>query len=293
MAGNRSPESAAPLAGRTALVTGGSRGIGRAVSVALARDGAAVAVNYRRDAAAAGQLAAELAAAARPARAFRASLESNEQIERLVAAVAAEFGPPDIVVNCAGVASRGQAVLDTDPAELVRLMAVNAFGPHRLAQLVLPGMRERGLGHIVMISSTATRVMGANGAPYNMAKAAMEALAYTLAAEEERYGVRVNVVAPGLVDTEMGRRMTRAVHDVADISALDAASPFGRVCRPEDVAGVVAFVVGPTAGYVTGQRIAVDGGAERSNRVAAPSEVSTATRIGAGCGTRRGGDHLD
>ncbi len=271
MAGNRSPESAAPLAGRTALVTGGSRGIGRAISVALARDGAAVAVNYRRDAAAAGQLAAELAAAARPARAFRASLESNEQIERLVAAVAAEFGPPDIVVNCAGLASRGQPVVDTDPVELMRLMAVNAFGPHRLAQLVLPGMRERGLGHIVMISSTATRVMGANGAPYNMAKAAMEALAYTLAAEEERHGIRVNVVAPGLVDTEMGRRMTRAVHGVVDISALDAASPFGRVCRPEDVAGVVAFLVGPAAGYVTGQRIAVDGGAERSNRVAAPA----------------------
>jgi NAD(P)-dependent dehydrogenase (short-subunit alcohol dehydrogenase family) len=121
-----------------------------------------------------------------------------------------------------------------------------------------------------MISSTATRVMGANGAPYNMAKAAMEALAYTLAAEEERYGIRVNVVAPGLVDTEMGRRMIRATRGVADMSALDADSPFGRVCRPEDVAGVVAFLVGPAAGYVTGQRIGVDGGAERSNRVATP-----------------------
>jgi len=279
VAHHRDAEAGAPLGGRTAIVTGGSRGIGRAVSVALARHGAAVAVNYRSAAAAAEQLAAELTAAAHAARAFRASLESNEQIEDMVSAVTAEFGPPDIVVNCAGVASRGQPVADTDPAELTRLMAVNAFGPHRLAQLVIPGMRRRGLGHIVMISSTATRVMGANGAPYNMAKAAMEALAYTLAAEEERYGIRVNVVAPGLVDTEMGRRMTRAVHGVADMTALDAASPFGRVCQPEDVAGVVAFLVGPAAGYVTGQRIAVDGGAERSNRVAAPAgQVNQMTR---------------
>jgi 3-oxoacyl-[acyl-carrier protein] reductase len=278
VAGHGDADSCAPLAGRTAIVTGGSRGIGRAISVALARHGAAVAVNYRRDAAAAEQLAAELTAASRSTRAFRASLESNEQIEDMVGAVIAELGPPDIVVNCAGVASRGQPVADTDPAELTRLMAVNAFGPHRLAQLVIPGMRKRGLGHIVMISSTATRVMGANGAPYNMAKAAMEALAYTLAAEEERYGIRVNVVAPGLVETEMGRRMARAVHGVADMSALDAASPFGRVCQPEDVAGVVAFLVGPAAGYVTGQRIAVDGGAERSNRLATPASQHS-TRV--------------
>jgi 3-oxoacyl-[acyl-carrier protein] reductase len=270
--------SGAPLAGRTAIVTGGGRGIGRAISVALARDGAAVAVNYRRATADAEQVTAELVAASHTARAFRASLDSNEQIEDMVAAVTAEFGPPDIVVNCAGIASRGQPVVDTDPAELTRLMAVNAFGPHRLAQLVIPGMRKRGLGHIVMISSTATRVMGANGGPYNMAKAAMEALAYTLAIEEEHYGIRVNIVAPGLVDTEMGRRMTRAVHGVTDISALDASSPFGRVCRPEDVAGVVAFLVGPASGYVTGQRIAVDGGSERSNRIAASEPGSQPAR---------------
>jgi NAD(P)-dependent dehydrogenase (short-subunit alcohol dehydrogenase family) len=100
-----------------------------------------------------------------------------------------------------------------------------------------------------------------------MAKAAMEALAFTLAAEEERFGVRVNIVAPGLVSTEMGRRMTRALHGIDEIAELDATSPFGRVCRPEDVAAVVCFLIGPGAGYVTGQRIAVDGGAERCNRV--------------------------
>jgi 3-oxoacyl-[acyl-carrier protein] reductase len=273
----------APLAGRTALVTGGGRGIGRAISIALARDGATVAVNYRRDVAAARELVAELQAAGHRAGSYAASLDSNDELDAMVAAVNYDLGTPDIVINCAGMASRGRNVVDTEPQELHRLMAVNAFGPHRLAQLVLPAMRQRGLGHIVMISSTATRVMGANGAPYNMAKAAMDALAYTLAAEEEPNGVRVNVVAPGLVDTEMGRRMTHALHGVSDMSELDADSPFGRVCRPEDVAAVVAFLVGPGGSYVSGQRIAVDGGAERGNRVA-----RAATRAGEYTGAAAG-----
>ncbi len=122
-------------------------------------------------------------------------------------------------------------------------------------------MRERPRGDIVMVSSAATIAYAANGGPYNMGKAALEALAFTLAKEERRHGVRVNVVAPGLVVTEMGRRLVRAGRGVEDIHELDRHMPFGRVCRPEDVAGVVRFLVSERAGYVTGQRIYVDGGA--------------------------------
>jgi NAD(P)-dependent dehydrogenase (short-subunit alcohol dehydrogenase family) len=118
---------------------------------------------------------------------------------------------------------------------------MNAFSPHWLAQFVHPAIRERGLGHAVVISSTDTRVMGANGAPHNMAKAAMEALAYTL---KERCGVLVIAMAPGLVNTEIGR-MIRTLHDVADMSALDAASPWPGACQPEDVATVVGDVTRP------------------------------------------------
>lgn len=140
-------------------------------------------------------------------------------------------------------------------------MRIHALGPHHLCQAVLPGMRERERGDIVMISSVASRSLAANGGPYNMAKAAMEALAGTLAKEEARNRIHVNVVAPGLVETEMGRRLMKAVAGIEDIRALDRVMPFGRVCRPEDVAEVVRFLVLERAGYVTGQTVFVDGGA--------------------------------
>jgi NAD(P)-dependent dehydrogenase (short-subunit alcohol dehydrogenase family) len=120
-------------------------------------------------------------------------------------------------------------------------------------------MRERPRGDVVFISSVATLTMAANGGPYNMGKAAMEALALTLAKEELRHGIHVNIVAPGLVDTEMGQRLMRAVAGVEDLRTLDPAMPFGRVCRPEDVAEVVRWLVSDGAGYVTGQKINVDG----------------------------------
>jgi NAD(P)-dependent dehydrogenase (short-subunit alcohol dehydrogenase family) len=112
----------------------------------------------------------------------------------------------------------------------------------------------------VFVSSVAASTWGANGAPYAMGKAAVEALAHTLAKEERGNGVHVNIVAPGLTDTEMGRRLARATRDVDDIRELDDRSPFGRVCAPEDIARVVRFLVGPEGAYVNDQRIVVDGG---------------------------------
>jgi NAD(P)-dependent dehydrogenase (short-subunit alcohol dehydrogenase family) len=123
-------------------------------------------------------------------------------------------------------------------------------------------MRERDRGDIVMISSIATRHWAGWHSPYNMGKAALEALAFGLAKEEQRNGIRVNVVAPGLVETEMGRRLVKGSAGVEDIRTLDAASPWGRVCQPEDVAAVVRFLVSDPAGYVSGQRIYVDGGGQ-------------------------------
>jgi 3-oxoacyl-[acyl-carrier protein] reductase len=163
--------------------------------------------------------------------------------------------------SLAGIASRGGTVVKTDPAELVRVIGTHAIGAHHLCRMLVPQMRERERGDVVMISSVATRQLAGGGAPYNMAKAALEALAVTLANEEKKDGIRVNVVAPGLVDTEMGRRLVKGAMGVQDIRTLDQGMPFGRVCAPEDVADVVRFVVSDAGWYVTGQRIYVDGGA--------------------------------
>jgi NAD(P)-dependent dehydrogenase (short-subunit alcohol dehydrogenase family) len=178
----------------------------------------------------------------------------------MVGQVLAAFGAVDILVNNAGNASRGNTVADTDPAELDRVWRTHTFSSFMCSKLVLPAMRTRPRGDIVMISSAATLHMAANSSPYNMAKAALEALAWTLAKEERRNGIHVNVVAPGLVDTEMGRRLMKGAAGIDDIHTLDERSAFGHVCSPEEVADAVRYVVSERASYVTGQRIGVDGG---------------------------------
>jgi 3-oxoacyl-[acyl-carrier protein] reductase len=249
------------LEGRVALVTGGGRGIGRAIALALARDGADVAVNYRRDTDAAEETVGAIRNLGRRAQAYQASVDSWSDDEAMVARVVADLGPPTILVNNAGIASRGHTVVDTDPAELERVIRTHAVGAHFVSKLAVPHMREAPRGDVVMISSSATRQLARNSAPYNMGKVALEALAVTLSKEEASNGIRVNVVAPGLVVTEMGRRLVRGAMGVEDIHSLDKTMPFGRVCQPEDVAAVVSFLVSEGGGYVTGQTIYVEGGA--------------------------------
>jgi NAD(P)-dependent dehydrogenase (short-subunit alcohol dehydrogenase family) len=248
------------LSGRVALVTGGGRGIGRAIALSLAEAGADVAVNYRRDEDAAEEVAKEIRGMGRRAKAYHASVENWDEDEKMVADVLADFGKISILVNNAGIASRGQAVADTDPAEMERVVRVHAFGPHYLCKLVVPHMRGEGRGDIVMISSVATLGMGARGAPYNMGKAAMEALALTLAKEEREHGIRTNIVAPSLTVTEMGKRLTKATSGIEDIHQLDARSPFGRVSTPEDVAAAVTWLVSSANPYANGQKININGG---------------------------------
>jgi NAD(P)-dependent dehydrogenase (short-subunit alcohol dehydrogenase family) len=241
-------------------VSGASRGVGRAIALALAEDGADIAVNYRREAAEAEATVAAVKALGRKAKAYQASIDDYEQDKAMIDAVAADFGRLDILVHNAGIASRGRSVVDTDPSEPQRLFATHAQGAHHLAALALPHIRKQDRGDVIVISSVATLGHAANGAPYNMAKAALEALAYTLAKEERPNGVFVNIVAPGLVDTDMGQKLARATMGADDIHVLDSRMPFGHVCQPEEVAAVVRFLVSPANSYVTGEKINVHGG---------------------------------
>lgn len=249
-----------PLAGRVALVTGASRGIGRAIALALADAGADVALNYNRSADAAEEVAAAIRAKGRRAAVYQAAVENFDEDAAMVDAVIRDFGSIGILVNNAGIASRGQKVADTDPKELERVLRIHAMAPHYLSKLVIPHMRKESRGDIIMISSVATLQPAANGAPYSMGKSAAEALALTLAREEQANGIRTNIVAPGLTVTDMGERLSKARWGVKDIHELDAKAPFGRVSTPEDVASVVVFLVSDAASYVNGQKINLNGG---------------------------------
>ena len=265
----------ADLNGRVALITGAGRGIGRGIAVELAARGARVAINYRRDEDAAAAAVDKIAAAGGEAMALRASMSDPADVDQLAEEALRRFGFVDILVHNAGVASRGMAVGDTDPAELDRVLGTHAIGAFRLTQRLLPAMRARSRGDVIAISSSEVTHMRAGGAPYNMAKSALEAFAWTLAHEEIVNGIRVNIVAPGLVITDMGVRLVRAKLGTDDIETLDAQQPLGRVCRPRDVARVVSFLASEAGSFVTGQRIVVDGGVDASPTGSPSGDQST------------------
>ena len=242
------------LQDRVAIVTGASRGIGRAIALEFAVEGAAVVVNYRRDQDAAEQVAAEITALGRPALAVRADVTDEAAVRRLVALTARQLGRIDILVTNAGVV-RDQLVAAMTLEQWETVLQTHLRGAFLCIREALPAMMAQKSGCIINISSIAADHAGRGHANYVAAKGGINALTRSLAVELAPKGIRVNAVSPGVILTDM----TRRVRNLAGEEIL-AQIPLGRFGEPQDVARAVRFLASDEAGYITGEILRVSGG---------------------------------
>ena len=242
----------------SAIVTGGSRGIGRAIAEALAKAGFRVAIGYRERRTEADAWAARIHAAGGHAIALRTDVTLTEDAEALVTATLDAFGGVDVLVNNAGIALPNVNIADTDTQQWERVLAVNLTAPFHMVRAVLPHMREKRRGHIINISSNATQRLPAGLGAYTVSKAGLEALTRILAKEEGPNGIRVNAVAPGPIRTEMLEEYFTKMGPERTQAFLSSI-PLRRAGEPQEIAAMVAFLA-TDASYVTGQVIFVNGG---------------------------------
>jgi 3-oxoacyl-[acyl-carrier protein] reductase len=249
-----------PLQGRVALITGGGRGIGRAITLRLAQDGADVAVNFEKDETAAQTVVKEAIALGSRAIAVQGSVASFAECQSIVARVTAALGDIGILINNAGVHGFGTYLADVSPEEMAHVLGVNLVGAFYMSKAAIPSLRKHSRSDIIFLSSYSVTVSPKGNGPYNVSKAAVEQFAFTLAKEERQHGIRINVVSPSLTLTDMmPAAMLSTLFGVSDIKELDARSPFGRVGTAEDVASVISYFVSPANEYVSGQRMVIDG----------------------------------
>ena len=238
-----------------ALITGASRGIGAATARLFAQEGWSVAVHYNASRAAAEQLAAELAGLGVRAVPIQADVADPEQVERLVRETEGALGPLDAVICNAGVALPQQLLTDTTADQWRRLMSVDLDGMFHTIRAAVPGLVRQKRGAIVTVSSMWGITGGSCETPYSAAKAGVIGLTRALAKELGPSGIRVNCVAPGVIDTAMNGHLTPK-----DLAALGEETPLCRIGQPVEVAQAIYFLASERASFITGQVLRVDGG---------------------------------
>ncbi len=243
------------LSGKTALVTGGGQGIGAAICRRLAADGADVAV-MDINAETAEKCAQSIKAAGGAASPMDCDISSAADVDGLAEKIQSKFGKLDILVNNAGILSAAKWA-DLDEAAFDRNIAVNLKGPYLVTRAMLPMLRTAGQGAIVNMSSTFAFDHVSSFGLYSAVKSAIASFTVSLSKEEARYGIRVNAVAPGSIDTEMNQELKANTKMFDRVMAL---TPLRRLGMPEEIAATVAFLASDEASYITGQILRVSGG---------------------------------
>jgi len=244
------------LEGQVALVTGGSRSIGRAIALAFAREGAAVAVNYVSHAEEARSATREIEALGRRAIAVKADTSQRVQVHAMVEEVTTRLGPIDVLVNNAGVQKRVY-FLDLEEADWDWILGVNLKGYFLVGQAVAARMKARGRGRIINVSSEAGGFPAQRMTAYCVSKAGVAMLTKCMALELAQHGIRVNALAPGLTRTDINRK---DLEDETFLKARLARIPVGRVLSPEDLVGAAVFLASSDSEMMTGMTLQVDGG---------------------------------
>ena len=242
------------LEGKVSLVTGGSRGIGREICFALAREGSTIAVNYLRNAEAADEVVTTLKKMDVTAKPYQADVSKQDEAHRMIEHIMADFGHVDVLVNNAGI-TRDKSFLKMTPDQWDSVLLVNLNGPFNITSALLPQMCERKWGRIINISSIVAQMGNFGQANYAVAKGGLIAFTKSLAREVARKGITVNAVAPGFIETDM----TAAVPAEA-LETIKKMTPMGRLGKPEEVARAVRFLAAPEASFITGQVININGG---------------------------------